>query len=197
MWYCTGVSWKTCTARFSLFCQWMRLSQGSGQEREAKSHRQRARYRAWLQSCDRFASIGGCPSCGQTWIRGVATCNQLCKPVEWLAHVFLFVSLCLCFTALSSTGGPRVVAVFFHTGLLRFILLGITRVWDRCAKTSFLQLFPLPQLFGEKVRFSESCHVWHPQDCFNCLPKELQTADVKAQFLQRAALMLGQNSFRC
>lgn len=35
-----------------------------------------------------------------------------------------------------------------------------------------------------------------PQDRFNCLPKELQTADVKVRFLQQAALMLGQNSSR-
>ena len=69
------------------------------------------------------------------------SCAKQWNDMEWLARVFLFVSLCLCFTALSSTGGPRVVAVFFHTGLLRFILLGITRVWDRCAKTSFLQCF--------------------------------------------------------
>ena len=76
-------------------------------------------------------------------------------------------------------------------GLFQWVLLHLTgfAVW-----LCYWVLLSTLQFFFAICRFLICCQ--HPQDCFKCLPEELQTADVKALFLQRAALMLGQNPFR-
>lgn len=69
----------------------------------------------------------------------------------------VFVCLCLSSTASGSTGGPWVVAAFFHAGLLRFILFVHMRRKDASSQSEELETGP-PRLVSYSV--STSTFVW-------------------------------------